>query len=133
MISFLLTFRRLWRGTRRSADDPEFRALLLVFVALIVSGTLFYRSVEGWSALDAMYFSVVAVTTVGFGDLSPQTSVGKLFTVIYLLVGIGVTVSLVAKLAAAQLRNEPFRPRRRETTAHGTDGDSDRSGVTERP
>ena len=107
MVSLFITLRRFWRSIRRSATDPEFRALLVIFAILLLSGTVFYRNVEGWSTLDAMYFSIVAITTVGFGDFSPETSVGKVLTMVYLLVGIGVTVSLVAKIATAQVSNAP--------------------------
>ena len=49
-----------------------------------------YRLLEDWSWVDAVYFSVVAVTTVGFGDLTPTTDVSKLFTVVYVLTGISI-------------------------------------------
>ena len=45
-------------------------------------GTVCYRLLEEWSWVDAFYFSAVAVTTVGFGDLAPSTYASKLFTVL---------------------------------------------------
>src|SRR5919106_1798116 len=84
MISFLLrlalfarTVARYWRR------DPDFRTLgTLVFFTLL-SGTIFYSIAEGWSLVDAFYFSVTTLTTVGLGDPSPSTTVDKLFTVVY--------------------------------------------------
>lgn len=49
-----------------------------------------YHLVEDWSWVDSIYFSTVAVTTVGFGDLVPSTDASKLFTVLYILSGIAV-------------------------------------------
>ena len=50
--------------------DPQFRTLLgLVFFTLL-SGTIFYSLQEGWSIVDAFYFSVTTLTTAGLGDLS---------------------------------------------------------------
>lgn len=95
MISFLLTigqfFRAIWRGMK----DPEFRALFTLVVILLATGTWFYARVEGWSALDAFYFSVVTLTTIGYGDFSPTTPVSKIFTIFYILIGIGLLLGFV--------------------------------------
>ncbi len=53
-----------------------------------------------------MYFSVTTISTVGIGDLSPQTDFGKLFTIIYIFVGVGVFVALFAQFARALLKVE---------------------------
>lgn len=104
MLSFILTLRRLIRATARSWDDPEFRALATVFVLLLISGTACYATIEGWSVLDALYFSMTTLSTVGYGDFRPETSFGKVFTIAYIPVGIGVFVALAAKLAMAVTR-----------------------------
>ena len=54
---------------------------------------------ERWSPLDAFYFSVTTLTTVGFGDLAPQTALGKLFTVLYLFVGLGIIGGFINTVA----------------------------------
>ena len=59
-------------------------------IALIAVATVVYRVVEDWSWVDSVYFSVVAATTVGFGDLSPTTDASKLFTVFYIVAGISL-------------------------------------------
>ncbi len=59
-------------------------------VGVLTVGTVAYHFLEGWSWIDSLYFSTVAVTTVGFGDLSPTTDLAKLFTVFYLLSGVAV-------------------------------------------
>ena len=53
-------------------------------------GTVVYRILEDWSWVDSFYFSSVTLTTVGFGDLSPTTTVSKLFTVFYIFSGISL-------------------------------------------
>jgi voltage-gated potassium channel Kch len=55
--------------------------------------------VKGRSAVDSLYFSVVTLATVGYGDLAPKTTEGKLFTIVYLLVGIGLFVAVAQGLA----------------------------------
>jgi hypothetical protein len=71
---------------RRHAD----KLLALSAVVLVLVGTIVYGVVEDWSWVDSLYFSVVAVTTVGFGDLTPSTDGSKLFTVFYVLSGISI-------------------------------------------
>ena len=43
---------------------------------------------EGWNLLDSLYFSVVTLTTIGYGDLSPSTAASKIFTIFYIFVGL---------------------------------------------
>ena len=106
MLSLCLTMFRLLKAVVRSWGIPRFRAAMMLAVILLMSGTIFYRSVEGWSWIDALYFSATTVSTVGFGDLAPQTDLGKIFTVVYIFVGVGVFVLLFAQFAKALLRAE---------------------------
>jgi hypothetical protein len=73
-------------GARRHAD----KILAFSALTLLTVGTVAYRLFEDWSWVDALYFCVVAVTTVGFGDLSPTSDGAKLFTVFYILSGVAI-------------------------------------------
>ena len=70
----------------RNAD----KLIAAMAVFLILAGTIAYRLLEDWSWVDSLYFCVVAVTTVGFGDLAPTSDGSKLFTVLYVLSGISI-------------------------------------------
>ena len=70
-----------------------FRILSVGVVLLLGIATVVYHVLEGWGWVDSFYFSTVAVTTVGFGDLTPSTSGSKLFTVFYVLAGISVVTT----------------------------------------
>ena len=106
MLSFAITFVRLLKAIVHSWSAPMFRANFALAVLILLSATLFYHSVEGWSWIDALYFSVTTISTVGLGDLSPRTDLGKLFTIIYIFVGVGVFVALFAQFARALLKVE---------------------------
>lgn len=101
----------VWRELR-NPDNPEFRQLLLLVAVILGTGTLFYHTVEGWRWLDALYFSVITLATVGFGDLSPKTDLGKIFTMVYLLLGLGVLAAFVSVLGRHVL-DQPRRVRER--------------------
>lgn len=92
---------RLVKAVRRCWRDAAFRATLILVSLTVLSGTLFYRSIEGWSWIDSVYFSVATISTVGYGDIAPRTDVGKIFTIFFMLVGIGLFVALVTQIARA--------------------------------
>ena len=77
MFGLYLNAIRLLKAIIRSWESPHFRGALVLSILLLLSGTLFYRNVEGWSWVDALYFSTTTISTVGFGDLSPKTDMGK--------------------------------------------------------
>ena len=75
--------------------DKEYRKLLAGTSVIIAVGTFFYHYIEGWSWIDAAYFSVITLTTIGYGDFSPTTDLGKLFTIGYIVVGVGVILGFI--------------------------------------
>jgi len=103
MVTFYMTILRVLKALYRALHDEEFRALAFVAFALLLSGTFFYAHHEHWSYVDAFYFCVMTMTTIGFGDLTPTTDLSKIFTVLYAFLTIGVFVSLAAKLATAMI------------------------------
>ncbi|MEZ4861917.1 MAG: potassium channel family protein [Caldilineaceae bacterium] len=90
--------RALWRLLIMLGRDPQFVRLLGVVVLLLASGAHIYHSLEGWSYLDALYFTVITLTTVGYGDFSPHTTLGKLFSMLYIVLGLGVLGALIAMI-----------------------------------
>ena len=64
--------------------------LVGIVVAVIGLGTVVYRWLEDWGWIDSLYFSVITLTTVGYGDLAPTSSESKLFTSFYLITGISL-------------------------------------------
>jgi hypothetical protein len=100
MLTFLLTGWRFARSLWHGFKDPEFKGLFLFVIAILFSGTFFYHTTERWGWIDSFYFSVTTLTTVGYGDLHPTTNLSKIFTVIYLFVGIGVILGFVNAVAA---------------------------------
>jgi len=66
MIAFFITTLRLARSVAGAwRRDPQFRSLVFLVVITLLGGTIFYSTIEGWSIVDAFYFSVTTLTTVG--------------------------------------------------------------------
>src|ERR687894_2462030 len=104
MIQYLLTLRRLVRGIVGAwRRDPRFRSLAFLVVFTLLGGTVFYSTVEGWSVVDALYFSVTTLTTVGLGDLAPKTTIGKIFMMIYIFAGLRIIVGFIETVAKETL------------------------------
>ncbi|MCL1593282.1 MAG: potassium channel family protein [Actinomycetia bacterium] len=74
-------------------EDHVFKILAVSALGLVLAGTVVYRFLEDWSWVDSLYFSVIAVTTVGFGDITPSTDASKLFTILYVISGITIVTT----------------------------------------
>jgi len=96
--------------------ERHYRALLATAAMSIGSGAVVYHYLEGWSWIDSFYFSVITLTTVGYGDFSPQTDMGKLFTIFYVLTGIGIIFGFInaAYQHKVNVRKKYFEERRAE-------------------
>lgn len=78
-----------------------FLGLLSLVVVLLALGTVVYWITEDLSLFDSLYLSVITLTTIGYGEPSPQTVVGRSFTIAYALVGIGLIVAFAGQIAEA--------------------------------
>lgn len=85
-------------------QDRGSRSIFLWAAGALLVGMLVYHWLEGWSWLDALYFSVVTLATVGYGDLVPTTPIAKLFTIFYVINGVSILVALLDRLRAVRTR-----------------------------
>ena len=102
MAALLVTLSAMGRLARELIvlfKKPDARALLLWMVGMLLVGMTFYHMIEGWSWLDSLYFSVITLSTVGYGDFDPSTPTSKIFTIVYIFLGLSIFVSFVNMLA----------------------------------
>lgn len=78
--------------------DKDSRPTFLWALSMLALGTLVYHWLEGWSYLDSLYFCVISLATVGYGDLTPTTPEAKIFTIIYVINGIGILLALLDRI-----------------------------------
>ncbi|NDL58036.1 potassium channel family protein [Phytoactinopolyspora mesophila] len=131
MLGLLLMIRRFIAAVRISWRDRAFRGVTVTLVTLLVSATIFYTLVEGWSVLDSAYFSVVTGLTIGYGDLTPEQPIAKVFTMLYALLAVGLFVALATSLANSLMGRRAHK--KRSTSRHKRGSHADEQDVTQRP
>lgn len=86
----------------------ELRTQLFVagsaLIGLVFLGTVVYRYLEGWTWTTSFYFSVCTISTVGYGDFYPTTDLSRLFTAVYILVGVGIALASLGIIGANYLK-----------------------------
>lgn len=87
------------------------RFQLLAFAAImaITVGTVFMHIIEKMGWIDSLYFSVVSLTTVGYGDIVPKTLPGKVFVIFYLMVGVGILAAFASNLLRGTMARRVIR------------------------
>lgn len=83
----------------------------LTFVVLL--GSFGYQYIEGYSFIDAVYMTVITLTTTGFGEVQPLGLYGKIFTMVLLFTGMGVVTYSLSSIVS-YIASIDFSKRRRE-------------------
>jgi voltage-gated potassium channel len=82
-----------------------FLALALIII-VIAFGTAGYQLIEGWNFLDALYMTIITLTTVGYREVHELSSRGMIFTIVLLMVGVGTFLYALSAGAKIILEGE---------------------------
>lgn len=94
-------------------DIRLFRGVAATLGVLVLISMNFFHFVEGWSWLDALYFTVITMATVGYGDLVPVHTLGKIGAMILVIVGMGLFAMFASLLIKRQTQIREERRRER--------------------
>lgn len=83
------------------------KIFLAVFLIIMILGTIGFVLIEKKTVVEAAYFVIVTVATVGYGDIHPATQMGRVFTIFLIVVGVGTFLGVIANLTE-------FMPAKRE-------------------
>lgn len=86
--------------------DPirfRLRCFLVALLAVLVIGTAGFMRAENLSFFDAIYFSIVTIATVGYGDFHPSTAFGKTLAIAIIVLGVGTFLGVVANASEMML------------------------------
>lgn len=87
------------------------RVYSILFVAVMVGGVAGIMAAEGFSFLDAFYFIIVTMATVGYGDVHPVTPSGKVLAILVIITGVGTFVGAIANATEAMLTRRDLQVR----------------------
>jgi len=96
--------------------DRDSRPVLIWAGAALLVGTLVYHWLEGWNFLDSLYFCVISLASVGYGDLTPTTPAARAFTIVYVINGIVILLAFFDRIRIVRMwRIEEVPERRKES------------------
>lgn len=71
---------------------------ILFFVLMVLGGAVGYMVIEGWSFTDALYMTVITLSTVGYGEVQRLSSTGRMFTMVLIILGVGFAFYLAGSI-----------------------------------
>ena len=88
-----ITRRRLFNAT-------------IAIIGMLIFGAIGFKLLEDWTLLESLYLATQTVTTVGYGDVPPKTAGGRIFAIIFMLLGAGTVLYALTVLAQAVIQSE---------------------------
>lgn len=101
--------------TRLKAIDRDYVILLVLAITLVTIGTVLFHEMERWSWIDSYYFTIITLTTIGYGDLTPDTPAAKLFTTFFAIAGVGIFAGFINKLMQRRVKRSERRLEKRKS------------------
>jgi voltage-gated potassium channel Kch len=97
------------------SPDKSMTIPLIMLGFIYVVSVLFFHIVEGWNFLDAAYYTTVTLATVGYGDFTPKTSLGKIGAIVLIFTGVSTALYVITHFNAIRERAiDPHVQRRLE-------------------
>lgn len=84
--------------TKNAFNDPvrRFQLSMLALILLTAFATAVYMTLEKMSFFDALYMTVITITTVGFGEVQSLSTTGRAFTIVLIVLGVGAATSAIS-------------------------------------
>ena len=95
--------------TKLTGVGRDYYILLSLAITVVIVGTVVFHLLEKWSWVDSLYFTVITLATVGYGDLTPTTPVGKLVAVIFVIAGVGIFLAFLDKVMERRVEQREKR------------------------
>jgi voltage-gated potassium channel len=86
-----------------NGERVRLRIFTVLMVGVLLLGALGFMQIEKFSLVDALYFTLVTVATVGYGDIHPTTTAGKLLAIVVIVTGVGTFLGVVANATEMML------------------------------
>ena len=107
-------FNQLMRDIFFGDPVRRFRLTVTMLILLVLGGTFYYWNWEGMTPADSLYMTVIALTTVGFGEPKTLSTEGRLFTVFFISIGVFTVAYAIGGLLDSVLSDELWQSRERK-------------------
>lgn len=97
---------RMLTKVKKFLNTNGFKYVLMLSIVSVLAGTFGMMHFEQMSFQDALWWSFVTATTVGYGDLSPSTNAGRIIASLMMIVGIGLIGSLTSSITSFFLNSD---------------------------
>jgi len=91
---------RAGKKTKLFLNTNGFKYMLMLSCFMILLGGIVIQYAENMGFADSIWWAFVTVTTVGYGDISPTTVIGRVMATILMLVGIGLIGALTSTITS---------------------------------
>lgn len=85
---------------------PKSVIALIMLVAILSFGTFGYMFIEHSSFVDSLYMTMITISTIGYGEIFPLSTTGRIFTMVLILVGVGFVMFMFSKITEAVVGGE---------------------------
>ena len=92
----------------------QLKVAVLLLVGVIIFGMAGYMVIEGWNFFDAIYMTIISITTTGYKEVHPLSEVGKIFTLFVIIFGVMAIAYIGGRLAQFFVEAYVFRRRKME-------------------
>jgi len=114
VVRILAITRRTNKNISEFMKTNNFNHTIGIAMIIIFVGSVIMSYVEKISIGDALWWSIVTVTTVGYGDISPKTALGRIVASVLMIMGIGFIGSLTSTLSTYFIKKEEEKHRAKE-------------------
>ncbi|MCX5884965.1 MAG: NAD-binding protein [Proteobacteria bacterium] len=80
--------------------------ILITFLLVLFAGVIGYKTIEGWTVLEALYMTVITLASVGFMEVHPLSPAGRIFTISLILGGTGILIYGISTVTAFIVEGE---------------------------
>ena len=75
----------------------------IILIVILLIGSTGYMAIEKWNFLDALYMTVITITTVGFREVAKVSEAGRIFTIFIIFSGMGIIAYILGLAAQAMV------------------------------
>lgn len=79
---------------------------LIMLVAILSFGTFGYMFIEHSSFVDSLYMTMITISTIGYGEIFPLSTMGRIFTMVLIVIGVGFVMFMFSKITEAVVGGE---------------------------